>query len=164
MKCRSGDDSGRQPNAASRGGIRKSCFPDHPFIQLSGETGQISQIPRSRPSECKQNNSNRLLYPSRAIAVKPQFEPESLGIYTVVEGESKNISLRAVGNPPEIDYSWSVPESVSSSDRVKKRKHLLTLHDARRSDAGSFDVVASNSYGDFKTRVSVQLDVRYPPE
>ena len=38
----------------------------------------------------------------------------------MVEGESREISLRAVGNPPEIKYSWETPEGVRQEDgRVK---------------------------------------------
>ena len=102
------------------------------------------------------------------ISDKPYFRPESLGRYTVVEGEAKNISLRAMGNPPQIDYSWTFPPGVQSSgsggeDRVVQRGHLLTLRDAWRTDSGEYTVTARNSYGDFATTVTVELDVRYPP-
>ena len=44
-----------------------------------------------------------------------------------------------------------------------QRGSLLTLRGARRTDSGEFTVTARNSYGDFATTVTVELDVRYPP-
>jgi hypothetical protein len=96
------------------------------------------------------------------LSVKPYFLPESLGHYTVIEGDTKNLSLKAFGNPPQIDYSWSYPEDVAA-ERVIKRQHLLTIADAKRSDAGNYTVTARNSYGDFASTVTVLVDVRYPP-
>ena len=73
-----------------------------------------------------------------------------------------------MGNPPQIDYSWTFPEGVHSSSgpedgRVMQRGPLLTLREARRTDSGEYTVTARNSYGDFATTVTVELDVRYPP-
>ena len=106
------------------------------------------------------------------------FNPASLGTYTVVEGEARNVSLRAVANPPEIEYNWSFPPSVVVatsastgyserggylSGRVRQFKDTVTFTEARRSDSGTYTVTASNSYGDFRTTVSINLDVHYPP-
>ena len=107
--------------------------------------------------------------PSFPLSDKPYFRPESLGRYTVVEGEAVNISLRAMGNPPQIDYSWTFPPGAPSEPagedggRVLQRGPLLTLSGARRGDSGAYTVTARNSYGDFATTVTVELDVRYPP-
>lgn len=86
-----------------------------------------------------------------------------MGVYTVVEGDSKNISLNAVANPPEISYKWIFPAAAADGNRVVQRKSLLTVVKADREDAGNYTVTASNSYGDFNTTVSVLLDVLYPP-
>ena len=96
------------------------------------------------------------------FAVKPTFAPGSLVDYTVIEGETKNLSLLAKGNPPEIQYSWEYPDSVAQS-RVKASKHVFILDRAERTDAGNYSVTAINSYGDFKTTVAVKLDVLFPP-
>ncbi len=98
-----------------------------------------------------------------SISVKPYFPPESLGTYTVIEGEPKNISLRAFANPPEIDYMWKYPVGVTRSPRLVQHKHLLTIAEAKRTDSGEYTVTARNSYGDFATSVSFELDVTYPP-
>ncbi len=112
------------------------------------------------------------------FAVKPMFSESSLGTYTVVEGQTREISLQAVGNPPEIEYTWSLPSSVAvevaaaaaeatdaDSSRVSRRgAYTIVVNRARRTDAGNYTVTAANSYGDFSTTVSVELDVLYPPE
>ncbi len=95
------------------------------------------------------------------------FSPSSLHTYTVLEGETAELSLKAVGNPPQIKYFWKFPPGLSTNDdseRVEKKLHQLVIRDARRTDAGNYSVTAVNSYGDFKTNVSVRLDVLYPPE
>ncbi len=98
--------------------------------------------------------------------VKPMFSQESLGTYTVVEGEPRTISLKAVGNPPEISYSWTIPELARPDlgGRIAQRGHKMVLESTRRTDSGNYTVTAGNSYGDFRTTANVYLDVLYPPE
>ena len=122
------------------------------------------------------------------ISVKPQFINKSLigssggnrAIFTVIEGESKNITLEAFGNPPQIHYAWSYPSTVSQEACKDEKKHninkgrngpcrikasssVLTIRDAKRSDSGDYKVHASNAHGDFNTLATIHLNVLYPP-
>jgi hypothetical protein len=40
---------------------------------------------------------------------------------------------------------------------------VLTIHNARRSDAGIYNLTAWNGHGDFTSSLSVQIDILYPP-
>ena len=129
--------------------------------------------------------SHTILYSS--ILVKPQFTNKSLtgpggnrGVFTMIEGESKNITLEAFGNPPQIHYAWSYPSSVTQEACKDEKKHniikgrngpcrikasssVLRIRNAKRSDSGDFSVQASNAHGDFNTLATIHLNVLYPP-
>lgn len=96
------------------------------------------------------------------LPVKPHFPVHQLTDQVVIAGDSKNISLEAVGNPPEIDYDWKIPD-LARPGHVAINKHVITIYEASRAEAGHYEVTASNSYGDFKTTVAVELQVLYPP-
>ena len=121
-----------------------------------------------------------------SISVKPQFTNHSLirsekGLFTVIEGETRNITLEAYGNPPQIHYAWSYPSTVTDACkdegrtknpkyqgkgnpcRIKASSSVLTIRNAKRTDSGDYSVQASNAHGDFNTLVVVHLDVLYPP-
>jgi hypothetical protein len=40
----------------------------------------------------------------------------------VVEGETKNISVHAEGNPPQIHYSWTFPETAETGSADFRRR------------------------------------------
>ena len=97
----------------------------------------------------------------------------------MIEGETRNITLEAYGNPPQIHYAWSLPPNItdackdetqikiksknSQSCRIKVSSSMLTIRNAKRTDSGEFSVQASNAHGDFNTMVTVHVDVLYPP-
>ena len=72
------------------------------------------------------------------------------------------VGVKNPGNFADVLYVWSL-KGDGDSGRVVQRGPLLTLSGARRSDSGAYTVTARNSYGDFATTVTVELDVRYPP-
>jgi hypothetical protein len=45
----------------------------------------------------------------------------------VVEGETKNISVNAEGNPPQIQYLWSFPDSAASATNDFKRRVQVSI-------------------------------------
>ena len=45
----------------------------------------------------------------------------------VVEGETKNISVNAEGNPPQIQYSWSFPEMAATGSQDFRRRVQVCL-------------------------------------
>ena len=103
-------------------------------------------------------------------------------MFTVIEGDTRNISLEAYGNPPQIHYAWSYPSTVTdackdernikntkyhgkeSPCRIKASSSVLTIRNAKRTDTGDYSVQASNAHGDFNTLVTVRLNVLYPPK
>ena len=102
------------------------------------------------------------------------------GVFTVIEGESKNITLEAFGNPPQIHYAWSYPSTVTQEACKDEKKHniikgrngpcrikasssVLTIRNAKRTDSGDYSVQASNAHGDFNTLATIHLNVLYPP-
>jgi len=86
-----------------------------------------------------------------------------LRVYTVAEGKSAVIDLPAEGNPPEIDYAWTLPRNEGATSNVVQRKHALHITSASRAHDGNYTVVAVNSYGDFRSQATVRLDVWYAP-
>ena len=99
----------------------------------------------------------------------------------MIEGETRNITLEAYGNPPQIQYAWSYPSTVTdvckdgskikntkylgkgNTCRIKASSSILTIKNAKRTDSGDYAVQAWNAHGDFSTSVTVRLDVLYPP-
>ena len=98
----------------------------------------------------------------------------------MIEGESKNITLEAFGNPPQIHYAWSYPSSVTQEACKDEKKHniikgrngpcrikasssVLTIRNAKRTDSGDYSVQASNAHGDFNSLATIHLNVLYPP-
>ena len=96
----------------------------------------------------------------------------------MIEGETRNITLEAYGNPPQIHYAWSLPPNITdackdvtqmkiktkhSPCRIKVSSSMLTIRNAKRTDSGEFSVQASNAHGDFNTMVTVHVVVLYPP-
>ena len=99
----------------------------------------------------------------------------------MIEGETRNITLEAYGNPPQIQYAWSYPSTVTGSCkdgsiikaqkyrgkvdacRIKASGSILTIKNSERTDSGDYSVQAWNAHGDFSTSVTVHLDVLYPP-
>ena len=65
------------------------------------------------------------------FSVKPRFHSKYLKSYTVVEGESLNITLNATGNPPQIKYKWSYPSMVNKA-KIHTDRYQLTLTNAQR--------------------------------
>ena len=97
------------------------------------------------------------------FSVKPYFSSNQLLDQVVVAGATKNIRLKAIGNPPEIEYSWKLPPAARRS-HVQIRNHVITIFEASKAEAGRYEVSAANSYGDFKTTVAVSLQVLFPPK
>jgi hypothetical protein len=95
------------------------------------------------------------------IVDKPLFTKESLQTYKVLEGQSFNISLNASGNPPQIEYKWSLP--VANSLEIRAEGPRLRLSKARRSFRGNYTVRAWNGYGNFNTTVTIFVDIQYAP-
>ncbi len=79
----------------------------------------------------------------------------------MVEGESTQVSLKARGNPPEMEYSWAT--AAVDPAHIATAGHTLTIESAKRSHAGNYSVTATNSYGDFSTTISFHIEVLYPP-
>ena len=108
-----------------------------------------------------------------SVPVKPQFSNKSLlgdgnGKFTVIEGATRDIVLEAYANPPQIQYEWSYPSTVTdacadASCRIKASNSILIIRDAKRTDSGDYLVQAWNAHGDFSTTVTVHLNVLYPP-
>ena len=93
----------------------------------------------------------------------PKFLDETLGTFTLIEGETKNISLKAIGNPSIIKYDWTFPPGVSEGDHITTYKSTLNLNKVTRNEAGIYKITASNSYGNFTSSEVIQLDIHYPP-
>ena len=83
-------------------------------------------------------------------------------MFTVIEGETLNISLKTSGNPPQIKYKWKLP-STSSTHRVRTEGPKLILKNAQRMDRGNYSILAWNGHGNFNTTLHVFVDVRFPP-
>ena len=115
------------------------------------------------------------------VSVKPQFGSKTLlgdgnGVFTVIEGATRNITLDGYANPPQVQYEWSYPSTATDvcSDkyrhgnannicRIKASNSILTITNAKRTDSGDYSVQAWNAHGDFSTTVKVHLNVLYPP-
>ena len=46
----------------------------------------------------------------------------------VVEGDTKNISVNAEGNPPQIQYSWAFPEMAETGSQDFRRRVQVSLY------------------------------------
>ena len=95
------------------------------------------------------------------LTVKPHFN-KTEKVFTVIEGETLNISLKTSGNPPQIKYKWKLP-STSSTHRVRTEGPKLILKNAQRMDRGNYSILAWNGHGNFNTTLHVFVDVRFPP-
>ena len=86
--------------------------------------------------------------------------------YTVVEGQSLNVTLNATGNPPQIEFKWNFPAKTPASS-IANRIHVdgaqLIITNAQRSDRGNYTILASNGHGNFNTTVVIFIDVQYAP-
>ena len=96
------------------------------------------------------------------LTVKPRFQSKYLKSYTVVEGESLNITLNATGNPPQIEYKWSFP-MVANKAKIHTEASKLTLAKTQRSERGNYTILAWNGHGDFNTTVTLFVDVLFAP-
>ena len=102
---------------------------------------------------------------------KPYFAAGSLQEFTVMEGQTKNMTLHASANPPQIHYSWTFPnrrpltafEGSHFHPRISTNDNVMTVARAQRADAGNYTVSAWNSHGDFNSSIVVRLRVLYPP-
>ncbi len=109
---------------------------------------------------------NHIILP---FAVKPRFTSGKLSnTFVVTEGETRNVSMKAEGNPPQISYKWGFPpEAVARSpsfyDRIHTSGPLLWLSNTQRTDRGNYTVLAWNGHGNFNTTASIFIDVLYPP-
>ena len=84
--------------------------------------------------------------------------------YTVVEGQSLNVTLNATGNPPQIEYKWNFPPKASASNlRIRAEGPQLIITNAQRSDRGNYTILAWNGHGNFNTTVVIFIDVLYAP-
>ena len=101
---------------------------------------------------------------NQILSDKPRFDPsKSNSTYTVIEGETLNISLNASGNPPQIKYKWRLPQ-MASKTRVSTEGSDLLLMNAQRSERGNYSILAWNGHGNFNTSFHVYIDVLYPPK
>ena len=97
------------------------------------------------------------------FTVKPWFAEKKLS-YTVVEGQSLNVSLNATGNPPQIEFKWNLPPKTSgTSNRIHVEGPQMIITKAKRSDRGNYTVLAWNGHGNFNTTVVIFIDVQYAP-
>ena len=96
------------------------------------------------------------------IAVKPRFFTEYLKSYSVIEGESLNLTMNATGNPPQIHYKWILPQSANPA-KIRTEGPFISIKDAGRQDRGNYTILAWNGHGNFNTTVTIYIDVLYPP-
>ncbi|XP_040567753.1 nephrin isoform X1 [Lepeophtheirus salmonis] len=97
------------------------------------------------------------------VLYAPKFDSNIQETYSMVEGETRNISLSAVGNPSEIKYVWDFPSNNFNRSRFIIDGPFLIIQNANRRDAGRYRISASNSYGNFTTSKSVMVNVQYAP-
>ena len=96
------------------------------------------------------------------VTVKPRFDSAKKSSYTVIEGETLNISLKASGNPPQIKYKWRLPLTASKVRAHTEGSELL-LTNSQRMDRGNYSILAWNGHGNFNTTLHVFIDVLFPP-
>ena len=114
----------------------------------------------------------RLFFPD-----KPRFNIEGEKVFTVNEGGNLIINLTATANPPEIEYKWtkisgfkrSIPVQSDDAESAGSRVMAipggsLNISKARRDDAGTYKVTATNALDPGKTKLKFKLDVHYPPK
>ena len=93
---------------------------------------------------------------------KPRFDPKKKSSFTVIEGETLNISLKASGNPPQIKYKWRLPKTASKARAHTDGPELL-LTNAQRMDRGNYSILAWNGHGNFNTSFEIYIDVLFAP-